>query len=352
MFGVSPMAESTDPQRDPRQDQSFPSFIVCAIPASCRVSIHISQEFIMIFLLIPIVVLFLSGFRIAQEYQRGVVFRLGRFSSVKGPGLYWIIPLIDWQKRIDIRTTTVAVEQQETITKDSVTIMVNAVLWYKIVDPAKAIIAVASFNDAVYQVALTSLRNIIGQHVLDEVLKERDAINGALARIVNEATSAWGIQVEMVEMKDVEIPAAMQRAMAREAEAIREKRARLIKAEAEQEASMKLAEASEVIARNPLALELRRMQMVQEVGAENNTTTIVMLPSDMISLANSVTNYLNGQPRKAGRTKRRAGLLDRELGAVTALRRSQRRCLTEMLKQEIYDHPHTWCQPRAMRVEH
>jgi regulator of protease activity HflC (stomatin/prohibitin superfamily) len=253
----------------------------------------------MTFLLIPIAILFLSGFRIAQEYQRGVVFRLGRFSSVKGPGLYWLIPLIDWQKRVDIRTATVAVEQQETITKDSVTIKVNAVLWYKITDPAKAIIAVASFNDAVYQVALTSLRNIIGQHVLDEVLKERDAINGALARIVNEATSAWGIQVEMVEMKDVEIPAAMQRAMAREAEAIREKRARLIKAEAEQEASVKLAEASQVIAQNPLALELRRMQMVQEVGAENNTTTIVLMPSDIISLANSVTNYLNGQ-RKAG----------------------------------------------------
>ena len=155
----------------------------------------------------PFIVLFFAGFRIAQEYQRGVVFRLGRFSSVKGPGLYWIIPLIDRQKQIDIRTTTVAVEQQETITKDSVTIKVNAVLWYRIVEPAKAIISVANFGDAVYQVALTSLRNIIGQHVLDEVLKERDAINLALAKIVNEATAAWGIQVEMVEMKDVEIPA-------------------------------------------------------------------------------------------------------------------------------------------------
>jgi regulator of protease activity HflC (stomatin/prohibitin superfamily) len=257
----------------------------------------------MTYFLIPIsgllLLVFLSGLRIAQEYQRGVVFRLGRFSSVKGPGLYWIIPLIDRQTRVDIRTSTVAVEQQETITKDSVTIKVNAVLWYKIVDPAKAIIAVASYNDAVYQVALTSLRNIIGQHALDAVLKERDAINGALATIVNEATSAWGIRVEMVEMKDVEIPVTMQRAMAREAEATREKRARLIKAEAEQEASVKLAEASQVIAANPLALELRRMQMVQEVGAENNTTTIVMLPSDIISLANSVTSYLNAQPRKA-----------------------------------------------------
>jgi regulator of protease activity HflC (stomatin/prohibitin superfamily) len=243
----------------------------------------------MIFYLIPIAILFLSGFRIAQEYQRGVVFRLGRFTSVKGPGLYWLIPLIDWQKRVDIRTSTVAVEQQETITKDSVTIKVNAVLWYKITDPAKAIIAVASFKDAVYQVALTSLRNIIGQHVLDEVLKERDAINGALARIVNEATSAWGIQVEMVEMKDVEIPPSMQRAMAREAEATREKRARLIKAEAEQEASVKLTDAARIIAGNPMALELRRMQMVQEVGAENNTTTIVIMPSEFVNAAGAIS---------------------------------------------------------------
>jgi regulator of protease activity HflC (stomatin/prohibitin superfamily) len=173
------------------------------------------------------------------------------------------------------------------------------VLWYRIADPARAIIAVASYRDAVYQVALTSLRNIIGQHALDEVLKERDAINGSLARIVDAATADWGIHVEMVEMKDVEIPLSMQRAMAREAEATREKRARLIKAEAEQEASVKLAEAAQVIAANPLALELRRMQMVQEVGAENNTTTIVLMPSDFITLANSISGYLKGQTKSA-----------------------------------------------------
>ena len=243
-------------------------------------------------------VLFLTtGFRIAQEYQRAVVFRLGRYSSLKGPGLYWIIPLIDWQKVVDIRTSTVAVEQQETITKDSVTIKVNAVLWYKIVDPKKAIISVGSYGDAVYQVALTSLRNIIGQHALDEVLRDRDKINASLAKIVDDVTAAWGIHVEIVEMKDVEIPPTMQRAMAREAEATREKRARLIKADAEQEASIKLAEASRVIAQNPLALELRRMQMVQEVGAENNTTTIVLMPSDIIHLANSVSGYLDAMKK-------------------------------------------------------
>lgn len=226
----------------------------------------------------------LAGVRILQEYERGVVFRLGRFRAVKGPGLYWIAPLFDKQWKLDLRTRTVTVEQQETITRDSVTIKVNAVLWYRVADPEKAIVAVQNYGAAVYQLALTSLRNIIGQHVLDEVLKERDAINGTLKTIVDEATRPWGIHIEMVEMKDVEIPEAMQRAMAREAEAIREKRARIIKAEAEAEASEKLANAARVIAANPAALELRRMQMVTEIGAEHNTTTIVLMPSEMVGM--------------------------------------------------------------------
>src|SRR5437588_2396777 len=175
----------------------------------------------------------LSGLRIAQEYQRAVVFRLGRYRAVRGPGVYYLLPLLEWQRTVDMRTITVNVEPQETITKDSVTIKVNAVLWYRVTEPFKAILEVADFRSAVYQIALTSLRNIIGQHMLDEVLKARDQINVQLRTIVDEATDPWGVQVEMVEMKDVEIPHAMQRAMAREAEAIREKRARLIKAEAE-----------------------------------------------------------------------------------------------------------------------
>ena len=230
------------------------------------------------------VVYALAGIRIAQEYERGVVFRLGRFYRVKGPGLYWIAPIFDRAWTLDQRTRTVAVEQQETITRDSVTIKVNAVLWYKIFDPERAVVAVQRYGDAVYQLALTSLRNIIGQHDLDEVLKERDQINGTLKSIVDEATKPWGIHIEMVEMKDVEIPVAMQRAMAREAEAIREKRARIIKAEAESEASEKLAIAARVVASNPAALELRRMQMVTESGAEHNTTTIVLMPSEMVGM--------------------------------------------------------------------
>jgi regulator of protease activity HflC (stomatin/prohibitin superfamily) len=239
-----------------------------------------------------IVILGLTGFRIAQEYERGVVFRLGRYQAVRGPGLYWNIPLIEWQRKLDLRIQTVGVEQQESITKDSVTIKVDAVLWYRIVDPAKAVIAVQNYRAAVYQMALTTLRNIIGQHLLDEVLKERDRINDVLRQLVDTATEEWGIRFEVIEMKDVEIPEAMQRAMAREAEAIREKRARIIKAEAELEASQKLAEGARQMGEHPLALELRRMQMITEVGAEKNSTTIMLMPSDFVTLANGLTRFL------------------------------------------------------------
>ncbi|MGX7666132.1 SPFH domain-containing protein [Flavobacterium pedocola] len=242
-----------------------------------------------------LVLILLSGFRIAQEYQRGVVFRLGRFQSIKGPGLYWIIPFIDRQQRVDIRTKTVDLEQQETITKDSVTIKVNAVLWFKITVPEDAIIKVADYNKAVYQFSVTALRNIIGQHSLDEVLREREKINGTLQKIVDTATEPWGIKIEMVEMKDVEIPEGMQRAMAREAEAIREKRARIVKAEAELDASIKLTQGATKMAESPIALELRRMQMLSEIGIDNNTTTIVLVPSDFTNAAKSFTDLVNSK---------------------------------------------------------
>jgi regulator of protease activity HflC (stomatin/prohibitin superfamily) len=241
---------------------------------------------------VGMLVFFFAGLRVVQEYERSIVFRLGWFSRVAGPGLYWIIPLFEWQKKVDIRTNTVSVERQETITKDSVTVKINAVLWYRIVNPSKAIISVADYRNAVQQVALTSLRNIIGQHMLDEVLKDRNSINRTLRTIVDTATEPWGIKVEIVEMKDVEIPESMQRAMAREAEAICEKRARLIKAEAELEASEKLSLGAKQIAENPVALELRRMQMISEVGAEQNSTTIILMPSDFVTLAKDISQKL------------------------------------------------------------
>src|SRR6478672_4585811 len=234
----------------------------------------------------------IAGFRVCQEYERAVVFRLGRFQEVRGPGWYWNIPVIEWQNKLDLRTQTVAIEQQETVSRDSVTIKVNAVLWFRVFDAERAVIAVENYYAAAYQVALTSLRNIIGQHDLDDVLKSRDRINQTLREMVDHATHPWGLAIEMVEMKDVEIPAAMQRAMAREAEAIREKRARIIKAEAELESSAKLAEGARQMGEHPLALELRRMQMITEVGAEKNSTTIMLMPSDFVTLANGLTRYL------------------------------------------------------------
>ena len=244
-------------------------------------------------LLIALVVIVLSGLRVAQQYERGVVFRLGRYMGLKGPGLYWIIPLgVERSVRVDIRTRTVSAEQQETITRDSVTIKVNAVLWYRIVDASKSVIAVADAPAAVYQLALTGLRNIIGQHDLDEVLQQRNKINDLLCDNIASATAAWGLEVQRFEMKDVELPVAMQQVMAMQAEAIREKRARIIKAEAEFEASVKLSAAAAQIMLNPAALELRRMQMISEVGAENNSTTVMMIPSDFVSLSQTLNQFL------------------------------------------------------------
>jgi regulator of protease activity HflC (stomatin/prohibitin superfamily) len=251
-----------------------------------------------------LIIVALSGLRVSQEYQRGVVFRLGRYSGLRGPGLFWIMPLgLERAVIIDIRTETVSAEQQETITRDSVTIKVNAVLWYRITDAAKSVIAVSNASHAVYQLALTGLRNIIGQHDLDEVLQERDKINGLLRESIAGSTTRWGVEVERFEMKDVELPVAMQQVMAMQAEAIREKRARIIKAEAELEASEKLSAASAQMAGNPAALELRRMQMVSEVGAENNSTIVMMIPSDFVTLSKSLTEYLHELAAKDPKAK-------------------------------------------------
>jgi regulator of protease activity HflC (stomatin/prohibitin superfamily) len=231
----------------------------------------------------------LSGFRIADQYQRAVVLRLGRYQSTRGPGVYWLIPAIDQQRKVDIRTVTAAVEQQETITKDNVPIKVNAVVWYQIVNPRQAMLEVRSIDNAVIQVALTTLRNGIGQHTLDDVLKEQEAVSMIMQEKIDKVTGPWGVKVERVEMKNVEIPESMQRAMAQEAEALREKRARLIKAQAELEAAEQLRRASEIIMQNPAGLELRRMQMITEVGAEQNTMTIIMMPSEFVEMARAIS---------------------------------------------------------------
>jgi regulator of protease activity HflC (stomatin/prohibitin superfamily) len=243
-------------------------------------------------ILVLAAILGFSGLKVDREYERGVIFRLGRLKGLRGPGMYWVMPILEQKSQVDIRTKTVNIEPQETITADGVTIKVNAVLYYRLIDPSKAINKVENYNLAVYQTALTTLRNVVGQNILDDVLQNRDKINVKVQEIVDEITEPWGIVIERVEMKDVEIPGSMQRAMAKEAEAIREKRARIIKASAEQEASIKLSEASKLIVDNPVALELRRLQMLTEIGAENNTTTLIMLPSDFTNLARQWTDVL------------------------------------------------------------
>jgi regulator of protease activity HflC (stomatin/prohibitin superfamily) len=243
-----------------------------------------------------IVLLFLRSIRVANQYQRAVVFLLGAYNRTAGPGLYILLPLIEWQSVQDLRTITDAMEQQETITRDNVPIKINAVIWRRIVDPAKAVIEVKEVGQAVLQVAVTALRKEIGRHSLDDVLREQDAISGALQAAIDQATEPWGVKVERVEMKNVEIPPTMQRAMAQEAEALREKRARIIKAEAELSAAEKLRDAASVIMQNPAALELRRMQMITEVGAEQNTMTIIMMPSEFVEFARTLSEAKRKPP--------------------------------------------------------
>jgi regulator of protease activity HflC (stomatin/prohibitin superfamily) len=249
--------------------------------------------------IVTVIVIFflLTGFRIAQQYQRALVFRFGRYTGLRGPGLFWIIPFgIERAQIVDMRVFTDGVEQQEAMTRDNVPVKANAVIWYRVVKPDLAIIEVQNVRDAVIQVALTTLRNIIGQHSLDDVLKEREKLAGFIKDRVDQLTEAWGVEVQNVEMKNVEIPASMQRAMAQEAEALREKRARIIKAEAEMEAAIKLRQAADEIVKTPESLELRRMQMLTEIGAEQNTMTVVMMPSEFIEAARTLAR---GGPRSS-----------------------------------------------------
>ena len=236
-------------------------------------------------ILIVVLLLLFMSVRIANEYERGVIFRLGRLLGTRGPGLYLLIPILERQILIDQRVVTADVEEQDAITKDNVPVKVDAVVWYRVVDPSKSVVGVVNVYSAVTQISLTTLRNIIGRHSLDDVLKEKDKLSEEMRVTIDRVTEPWGIEVQMVEMKDVVIPASMQRAMAQEAEALREKRARIIKAEAEMEAAQRLRDAALIIMDSPAGLELRRMQMITEVGAEQNSMTVVMMPSEFVSMA-------------------------------------------------------------------
>jgi regulator of protease activity HflC (stomatin/prohibitin superfamily) len=245
-----------------------------------------------------VLVILLRSIRVANQYERGVVFRLGKYNRTAGPGLYLVLPLIEWQLKLDLRTVTTDVEQQEGITRDNVPIKVNAVIWYRVVDPARAVMEVRVVAHAVVQVAVTTLRTALGQHTLDDILKAQDTIAEGMQMAIDAVTEPWGVKVERVQMKNVEIPPSMQRAMAQEAEALREKRARLIKAEAELDAAEQLRRAAEVIMQNPAGLELRRMQMITEVGAEQNTMTIIMMPAEFVGMAAGIAKLAEDRAGK------------------------------------------------------
>jgi regulator of protease activity HflC (stomatin/prohibitin superfamily) len=221
--------------------------------------------------------------RILREYERGVVFRLGRLlEPPKGPGVVFLIPIVDRIVKVDLRTITLNIPPQEVITKDNVPARVNAVAYFRIVDPKAAIVNIENFIAATTQIAQTTLRSVLGQHVLDELLSEREKINAILQGIIDEQTAPWGIKVSIVEVKDVEIPAEMQRAMARQAEAERERRAKIINAEGEYQASERLKDAALVIEEHPIALQLRYLQTLLEIGGSNSSTIIFPAPIDLI----------------------------------------------------------------------
>jgi regulator of protease activity HflC (stomatin/prohibitin superfamily) len=267
----------------------------------------------LILLAIPVIffaLLISSAVKVVQEYERGVIFRLGRLIGAKGPGLFFIMPIIDRMVKVDLRVITLDIPSQDCISNDNVTIKVNAVAYYRVVDPERSVVAVEDFTRATWQIAQTSLRNVIGQSELDELLAHREMINEQLASIIDEQTEPWGVKVSIVEIKDVELPAQMQRAMARQAEAEREKRAKIIHAEGEYQASAQLAEAAAVIHAEPAALQLRYLQTLTEIAAEKNSTIIFPLPIEMLRGLGSMFDIME----REGQTKLQGGGVELEEG--------------------------------------
>ena len=238
---------------------------------------------VLVVVLFLLVLFLISAIKVAREYERGIVFRLGRLlPEPKGPGLFILIPIVDRMVKVDLRTITLNIPPQEVITKDNVPVRVNAVAYFRIVEPKNAIVQVENFMVATSQIAQTTLRSVLGQHLLDELLSERDKINAILQEIIDESTSPWGIKVSIVEVKDVEIPSSMQRAMARQAEAERERRAKVINAEGEFQASERLKDAALVIEEHPIALQLRYLQTLLELGSSASTTIVFPAPLDLL----------------------------------------------------------------------
>jgi regulator of protease activity HflC (stomatin/prohibitin superfamily) len=238
---------------------------------------------------------FMNAVRVVQEYERGVIFRLGRLVGARGPGLIFLIPGIERMKKVDLRVITMDVPSQEAITRDNVTVKVNAVIYFKVVHPENAVVKVLDYVRATSLIAQTTLRSVLGQADLDTLLSERDQINQRLQQIIDEQTDAWGIKVSAVEVRDVELPQTMQRAMARQAEAEREKRAKIIHAQGEFEASQQLAAAAQVIGSQPATLQLRYLQTLTEIATEKNSTIIFPLPIDLLAGLLDLPHRVNGR---------------------------------------------------------
>lgn len=247
------------------------------------------------FVVLIVIFFLLSGLRIVQQYERGVIFILGNLAGAKGPGVFWVPPIITRMIKVDLRIVTLTVPPQEVITRDNVTIRVTAVIYFYVVDPSAAVVNVMNFMQATTQIGQTTLRNVLGQSDMDELLSQRTKINRELQAIIDGYTERWGVKVTAVEVKDIELPATMQRAMAKQAEAEREKRAKIIHAEGELQASAQLAQAAKVIAAQPSSLQLRYLQTLTEIAVEKNSTIIFPLPIDLIEPLMGIMKQQNGE---------------------------------------------------------
>ncbi len=243
-----------------------------------------------IIVLAAIFILVVKGLRIVQQYEQGVVFRFGKIVGVKGPGLNWIIPFIDIMRKVDLRTVTLPVLPQKIITKDNVSVDVSAVAYFKITDAIKSIVSIENVHSAINQIAQTSLRNIVGKFQLDEILSEREMINADIKKVLDSHTEVWGVVVSLVEIKDIELPEGMQRAMAKQAEAEREKRAKIIAAEGEFLSSQKLADTADIMEAHPIALQLRNLQTMAEISVEKNST--IIFPAQFMSTITDIQKFV------------------------------------------------------------
>ncbi|HZP46615.1 MAG TPA: slipin family protein [Candidatus Binataceae bacterium] len=252
------------------------------------------------------IIFILSGLKILNEYERSVVFRLGRLTAYRGPGVVFIIPLLERQVRVDLRTVTLEIPAQDVITKDNVTVKVSAVLYFRVVDPSRAVTEVRDFLFATLQLAQTTLRSVGGQTDLDDLLSQREKLNTKIQEIIDQQTEPWGIKVMLVELKNIDLPQDMQRAIAAQAEAERERRAKVIAAEGEYQAAQRLAEAAEIMSHSPITLQLRYLQTLAEIATEHNSTTVFPLPIDLIEpfrrLAGGLSTTDSSAPRAPDKT--------------------------------------------------